>query len=75
MSKLADKRITIAKQVLETTDLGKLEAIEDVLRGTVALSAAEITELEVQLARIDRGEEATSTWAEVKARLLKGRRG
>lgn len=73
MSKLAEKRINIAKQVIETTDLGKLEAIEDVLRGTVDFSDAEILELEEQLARIDRGEEATSKWAEVKERLLKGR--
>ena len=33
MSKLAAKRIEIAKQVLFTTDPGKLEAMENVLRG------------------------------------------
>ena len=75
MSKLAEKRIALAKQVLETTDAGKLEALEEVLRGAVDCSAAQIAGFEAQLERIERGEEHTSSWAEVKKRVAKGRRG
>ena len=75
MSKLAEKRIALAKQVLETTDAGKLEALEEVLRGAVDFSAAQIAGFEAQLERIERGEERTSSWAEVKKRVAKGRRG
>ncbi len=71
MSKLAEKRIALAKQVLETTDAGKLEALEEVLRGSVDFSPEQIAEFEAQLARIERGEEPTSSWSDVKKRLLK----
>lgn len=69
MSKLAAKRIELAKQVLDTTDPGKLEAMEDVLRGYVDFTPAQIAEFEAQLARIERGEEPASNWADVKKRL------
>lgn len=74
MTKLADKRIAIAKQVLETTDLAKLEAVEEVLRGRIEFSPAEIAEFETQLELIDRGEELTVSWAEVKKKLMANRR-
>jgi hypothetical protein len=71
MSKLAAKRIELAKQVLDTTDPGKLEALEDVLRGSVEFTPEQIAEFEEQLARIERGEEPTSSWSDVKKRILK----
>lgn len=74
MTKLAEKRIAIAKQVLETTDLAKLEAVEDVLRGQMEFSDAEITEFEMQLERIDSGAEGSASWAEVKKRLTGAKR-
>lgn len=74
MSKLAEKRIALAKQVLETTDAGRLEALEDVLRGAVDFSAAQIAGFKEQLGRIERGEERTSSWTEVKKRVAKGLR-
>lgn len=70
MSKLAEKRIALAKKVLETTDVGKLEALEEVLSGAVEFSAKQITEFETQLARIERGEEVTTDWSVIKARLV-----
>ncbi len=74
MTKLSDKRIAIAKQVLETTDLAKLEAVEEVLRGRMEFSPAEIAEFEAQLERIDRGGEETVAWSDVKKRLTGGLR-
>jgi hypothetical protein len=70
MSKLAEKRIALAKQVLETVDAGKLEAVEEVLRGSVSFTAAQVADLEAQLVRIEAGTEHTSSWAEVKKRVL-----
>jgi hypothetical protein len=69
MSKLAAKRIELAKQVLDTTDPGKLEALEDVLRGSVEFTPEQIAEFEEQLARIERREEPTSSWSYVKQRI------
>lgn len=71
MSKLAEKRIALAKQVLETVDAGKLAALEEVLRGAVSFTPAQIAEFEAQLARIEAGTERTSSWAEVKKRVTK----
>ena len=56
-------------------DLAKLEAVEEVLLGRIEFSPAEIAEFEMQLERIDRGEEKTSSWSEVKKRITKDRRG
>jgi hypothetical protein len=70
MSKLAEKRIALAKKVLETTDVGKLEALEEVLSGAVEFSAKQIADFETQLARIERGEEVTTDWSVIKARLV-----
>lgn len=74
MSKLAEKRIALAKRVLETTDPGKLEALEEVLAGAVEFSPKQIAEFEAQLARIERGQELTTDWSLVRARLLDNKR-
>ncbi len=71
MSKLAEKRIALAKQVLETVDAGKWEALEEVLRGAVSFTPAQVAEFEEQLARIEAGTERTSHWPEVKKRVMK----
>lgn len=71
MSKLASKRIELAKQVLVTTDKHTLEAVEDALRGTLRFSKAEVAGFEAILERIEKGEEPTRSWAEVKKDLAK----
>jgi hypothetical protein len=71
MSKLASKRIELAKQVLETTDKHTLDAVEDALRGTLRFSKAEVVGFESILERIEKGEEPTRSWAEVKKGLAK----
>lgn len=76
MGKLQDKRIELAKLVLDTTDKTRLEAVEIALLGVppAEISEADLKDLERQVARIDRGEEKLHSWSEVKKRLAKSSR-
>ncbi len=76
MGKLQDKRIELAKRVLDTTDKTRLDAVEIALLGVppTELSEADIKDLERQVARIDQGEEKLHSWSDVKKRMAKSSR-
>ena len=67
------RRSELAKQVMEVTDKTTLDGIEHALLGAPPMGFTEkdIRDLEGQLARIERGEESTYSWAEVKKRLAR----
>lgn len=70
MGKLQDKRIELAKKILDTTDPDKLAVVEDALNGTgyYQFSEAQIKEFEVLLKDQRSGQAPTYSWAEVKKR-------
>jgi hypothetical protein len=74
MSKLAVKRIELARRVLETTDKRTLDAVEDALHGTLHFSKSEVVEFEAILERLEKGEEKARTWEAVKKDLLPRKR-
>ncbi|MEZ4789634.1 MAG: hypothetical protein R2811_06405 [Flavobacteriales bacterium] len=73
MGKLQDKRIELAKLILETTDKTRLEAVEIALLGTppVSFTAQEIRAMEELADRAERGEDPTFSWSEVKRSALR----
>ena len=71
MSKQAEKRIALAKEILNTTDPMRLEAVEIALAGNGApvFTEAQVVEFERFLERYERGEEKATSWSSVKRRL------
>lgn len=76
MGKLQDKRIELARMVLDTTDKDRLMAVEIALLGMPPLefSAKELEAMEAEADRAEKGEDRTYTWAEVKRSALRKRR-
>ena len=70
MGKLQDKRIELAKRILDTTDADKLARVEDALEETrpYVFSAAEVKEFKAIRDRIRNGSVTTYTLEEVKRR-------
>ncbi|MBK7384033.1 MAG: hypothetical protein IPI81_12015 [Flavobacteriales bacterium] len=75
MSKQAEKRIALAKRVLETTDKTKLEAVEIALLGPapVKFTKKELDEMELLADRMEQGHDPSHSWAEVKRQVLRRR--
>lgn len=71
MGKQEDKRIALAKRVLDTTDATTLSALESVLdHGPIMhMPESRIKELEALRDRADRGEVELSSWPDVKRRI------
>ncbi|MBS1583579.1 MAG: hypothetical protein JST66_15365 [Bacteroidetes bacterium] len=70
MGKLQDKRIELAKKVLDTTDPATLAIVEDALSHErhYQFSPEQVKELDAILDRMRNGRSATYTWADVKKR-------
>ena len=70
MGKLHDKRIELAKRILDTTDADKLARVEDALEESrpYAFTAAQIKEFKAIRDRIRSGSVPTYTLDEVKRR-------
>lgn len=73
MSKLNDQRVAITKQVMETKDPRKLEAIAYYLEGTAHLEFSDEEIAELESIRRDHlaGEGRSISWPELKRRLKK----
>lgn len=73
MGKLQDKRIELAKLVLETTDKTRLDAVEIALLGAppASFTAEEIRAMEEAADRAERGDDPTFSWSEVKRSALR----
>ena len=73
MGKQQDKRIELAKQILDTTDKATLDAVEIALVGLapIKFTKKEISEMEKQVDRVLKGEERSYTWAEVKRSAIR----
>ena len=70
MGKLAEKRVSIAKHILETKDEDLLNTMDELVRGHMfTLSAADKRALDAQHAKYVAGEGKSYTWPEVKKRL------
>ncbi len=70
MGKLAEKRVAIAKRILETEDEGLLNTMDELVNGRqFKLTAADIRDLDRISAKYKAGEGKTYTWPEVKKRL------
>lgn len=73
MGKQQDKRIELAKRVLDTTDKATLDAVEIALIGPapIKFTKKEIEEMEEQVDRIKNGDDRSFTWAEVKRSAIR----
>lgn len=70
MGKLAEKRVAIAKRILETEDEGLLNTMDELVNGhQFTLSASDMRELDQIAAKYKAGKGKTYTWPEVKKRL------
>lgn len=71
MGKQQDKRIELAKRILDTTDEAKLDLVAAALNDPkpYVLPEAEIKAFEDYLERYERGEEKPKEWSSVKRRL------
>ena len=70
MGKLAEKKVSMAKHILETQDEALLSAVEDLLNGgPFELSAAEKRELDASHAGHLAGDGKSTPWPEVKKRI------
>lgn len=74
MSKLTDLKVSLAKRILESDDVGRLQVIDDLLqaKGGVQLSKEERAELDRDFADFQAGKGRNHTWAEVKAYARRG---
>lgn len=73
MGKQADKRIDLARRVLETTDKTVLDAIEIALlgRAPARFTRKELAEMEAIADRVERGDEKGRSWPAVKREALR----
>ena len=73
MGKQQDKRIELAKRILDTTDKATLDAVEIALFGPapIKFTKKEIEEMEEQVDRIRNGDDRSYTWAEVKRSAIR----
>jgi hypothetical protein len=70
MGKLAEKRVSIAKHILETKDEALLNTMEELVHDRLfTLTAADKRELDAIRARHLAGDGQSSPWPEVKKRI------
>ncbi|HEX2616118.1 MAG TPA: hypothetical protein VHL57_01185 [Flavobacteriales bacterium] len=70
MGKLQDKRIELAKKILDTTDPATLAIVEDALsgKGHYQFSPEQVKEFEAIRERMRSSKSPSYSWAEVKKR-------
>lgn len=70
MGKLAERKVALAKQILETQDEALLDSLDALVNGgTFHLSKTELDELDGIMERHRSGDGRSSSWPEVKRRM------
>lgn len=72
MGRLAERKVALAKQILETKDEALLDSVHALVSGgAFHLSKAELNDLDAILEQHRSGDGRSSTWPEVRRRLEK----
>ncbi len=76
MGKLAERKVALARQILETEDDSLLDSVDALVNGgAFHLSKRELDQLDAIMERHRSGDGRASTWPEVRKRLEQVARG
>lgn len=72
MGKLAERKVALAKQILETKDEALLDSMDALITGgSFQLTKAELNDLDAIMERHRSGDGRSSSWPDVKKRIEK----